>query len=119
MQKQCAALTQRTGMTKHTTGPWAWQEGTPTISCQWNGRYHVIAGVECKTLAWHEDANCAGREAGANARLIAAAPDLLDVLKELAALDFGAPGMNDDERRIDFVARKARAAIAKATGEAK
>ncbi len=47
-----------------------------------------------------------------------AAPELLDALKELAALDFGAPIMNDDDtRRIDFVARRARAAIAKAEGK--
>ena len=97
-------------MTKHTTGPWAWQEGTPTISCQWNGRYHVIAGVECKTLAWHEDANCAGREAGANARLIAAAPDLLDALITLVdCVDVNYKDVTD----------LARAAIAKATGETK
>jgi len=53
-----------------------------------------------------------------NARLIAAAAELLEVLKELAALDFGAQIMNDDDtRRIDFVARRARAAIAKAEGK--
>lgn len=97
-------------MSKHTTGPWAWQEGTPIISCQWNGRYHVIAGVECKTLAWHEDANCAGREAGANARLIAAAPDLLEALQEVEAF----MGADFDDLPS---ASKARAAIAKATGE--
>jgi len=57
-------------------------------------------------------------ETEANARLIAAAPELLEVLKELAALDFGAQIMNDDDtRRIDFVARRARAAIAKAEGK--
>jgi len=50
----------------------------------------------------------------ADASLIAAAPELLEVLKELAALDFGARG---DTRRIDFVARRARAAIAKAEGK--
>ena len=97
-------------MSKHTTGPWAWQEGTPIISCQWNGRYHVIAGVECKTLAWHEDANCAGREAGANARLIAAAPDLLDALITLVDCVDG---------NYKDVTDLARAAIAKATGETK
>jgi len=42
----------------------------------------------------------------ANARLIAAAPDLLDVLEELVA-EFGVCGLTE----------KARAAIAKATGE--
>ena len=43
----------------------------------------------------------------ANARLIAAAPDLLDVLEELVA-EFGVCGLTE----------KARAAIAKATGSA-
>ena len=55
----------------------------------------------------------------ANTQLTDAAPELLEVLKELAALDFGAQIMNDDDtRRIDFAARKARAAIAKAEGKA-
>ncbi len=50
----------------------------------------------------------------ADTQLTDAAPELLEVLKELAALDFGA---HDDTRRIDFVARRARAAIAKAEGK--
>lgn len=87
--------------TKHTPGPWV------KIGKSIGVEYGEIA------TAWDLD----GKQQ-ANALLIAAAPELLDVLKELAALDFGALVMNDDdERRIDFVARKARTAIAKATGE--
>ena len=47
----------------------------------------------------------------ANARLIAAAPDLLEALEMLAAVDFGADGS------VERGALLARIAIAKATGD--
>ena len=47
----------------------------------------------------------------ANANLIAAAPDLLEALEMLAAVDFGADGS------VERGARLARIAIAKATGD--
>ena len=55
--------------------------------------------------------NCGVEELAGNARLIAAAPDLLDALKEI-----------EKYMRADFddmpMSSKARAAISKATGEA-
>ena len=97
-------------MSKHTPGPWKWEEGTPVISRHWNGRDCAVAAVDWRTLVWHEDGNCAGRESGANARLIAAAPDMLETLKRLREMcaDFGAKTACD----------MADAAIAKATKEA-
>ena len=49
----------------------------------------------------------------ADALLIAAAPELLEVLKKLASIDFGSNGWDEF---AENAAREARAAIAKATG---
>jgi hypothetical protein len=54
----------------------------------------------------------AGYEVKANARLIAAAPDLLEALKEMLAYS----GIIE-ERDSNYTTNKARAAIRKATGE--
>jgi hypothetical protein len=64
-------------------------------------------------------AGCYGRsyeENGANARLIAAAPDLLAALKQLVADYEGVPDPTDADGQSVF--DSARAAIAKATGAA-
>ena len=64
-------------MTKHTKGPW-------TVSEQFEGTQVKISGPEgwlCVALAYGDT----NEEAQANARLIAAAPKLLETLKELYA----------------------------------
>ena len=91
---------------QHTPGPWTWKEGQHSITRSWNNKDHQVAFVDYRKLTWHEDSNCAGRESGANARLIAAAPDLLESLQGFIQ-GAEAMGWNTD---------KARAAIAKATG---
>jgi alkylated DNA repair dioxygenase AlkB len=104
-------------MSKHTHGPWHWQEGTPVITRGWNGKQCTVATV-FSNLAWHEDSYCASRESGANARLIAAAPELLDALQDLFGADMEHVLMGDGkDDQIQAIA-KARAAIAKATGAA-
>lgn len=70
-------------MTKHTTAPWNWTEGSPSITRTWDSKACTVATVGSGTLVWHEDYASAAREAGANARLIAAAPELLEALEEL------------------------------------
>jgi len=82
---------------KHTPGPW--KIGTPPP----NGEQTV--GTD-QGLMVAVATTGAGVQTKANASLIAAAPDLLDVLEELVA-EFGVCGLTE----------KARAAIAKATGE--
>lgn len=62
-------------MSNHTPEPWVWKEGTPYIVKEWNGRRVVIARVILPD--WHENSDKASEEAGANARLIVAAPALL------------------------------------------
>ena len=68
-------------MTAHTSGPWFWVEGTDAINRRWNNQDWTVASVGRHRLSWHEDESSEGREAGANAQLIAAAPDLLAALQ--------------------------------------
>ncbi|HZF98292.1 MAG TPA: hypothetical protein VEY92_08630 [Pseudoxanthomonas sp.] len=107
-------------MTKHTPGPWEWV-------CKW-ASYSLVAS-NGQTVA---DDGSAGNEyspsidpgdngeSGANARLIAAAPDLLEALKEaMQSLEYvhrAHPENTGIAKRIEDINR-ARAAIAKATGE--
>lgn len=95
-------------MSKHTPGPWVLRAE------------HWMPSVVIGESVWHA-ATITGRERpgerDANARLIAAAPDLLAALKEMldkgegcAACGSGAPGCGCRYER-------ARAAISKAEGE--
>ncbi len=91
-------------MSKHTPGPWAMPDSEQGriskvgVNGGWDG---MIATADCGDYARSRS------EGFANARLIAAAPDLLEALKD-AVRDSESPGQWLDE---------ARAAIAKATGE--
>ena len=90
---------------KHTPGPWAVYEsmGAETVI----GRIGVKAEVDIAHCN-----NCDTSEARANARLIAAAPDLL------FALDQAVTSMQDSGYPNSHLAvRCARAAIARATGK--
>lgn len=84
---------------KHTPGPWDLLDGD-------NG-YEITSGNII--IAQVTDEPCATQE-DANARLIAAAPDLLEAL-EMA--DAALSGANMDMKAVE---RKTRAAIAKAKG---
>ena len=98
---------------KHTPGPW-WtkREGFSTV--------YVEARIEGGWI--QEVAACGPTEAGqeqqeANARLIAAAPELLEALKEIA--DYWNRGRNDMAMHDAcwHAIHTAEEAIAKATGE--
>lgn len=98
-------------MTGYTPGPWAVKHGKWITAIRGDHEGEIIAGP----TYWMEDAP---EEAAANARLIAASPDLLAALKmlhdniaEYAALNHLGGFDNQDMRN-------ARAAIAKATGAA-
>lgn len=89
--------------TKHTPGPWSLHKRGPAE------RYEVQHGIPgnwspiCVTFC--------GSQQEANARLIAAAPELLDICESiLAEVDY--EGLQLESGR----AAKLRAAIAKATG---
>ena len=84
---------------KHTPGPWRYQRenGSPTTG------QHMIAGANPGYLA--EVRDCGSGDVCANARLIAAAPELLDALQAVVRVA--------DRNTVEF--DMARAAIAKAT----
>ena len=97
-------------MTMHTAGEWV-DRGTNCVGTRWQ----LVASVYPME---HENPE----EHAANMRLIAAAPDLLEALQEMVAGDAEAI---EDAKRLgvpfpdEMLAayHKARAAIARATGE--
>ena len=111
--------------TKHTPGPWRFEPHDPQFS-QWAGNivgsYGRVNGIEnvrtitCQTKYGEPD------EIVANAHLIAAAPDLLEVCAELLAWAASVEG-NTVSPNItlthDSIFTRARAAIAKASPEGK
>lgn len=112
-------------MTKHTPGPWLFRTA-PTSA----GLCHIVSAADWKGAFIYgdgirkgvDDALPKAQELAANARLIAAAPDLLEALQEMVAGDAEAI---EDAKRLgvpfpdEMLAayHKARAAIARATGD--
>lgn len=88
--------------TKHTPGPWSLKDDISLVV----GPSADPAGDPVATIEGHPE------EAFANARLIAAAPDLLAALRALVEYEDDAP---PDGSRGAEVYNQARAAIAKAT----
>ena len=113
-------------MNKHTPGPWIagnGKKGTPAETSV----YAEIKDIQVK-IAWC-DATLGYPHCVANARLIAAAPDLLRALQEIRARLTEHPAYADlteteeddiggDTAELSYLARVARAAIAKAEGSA-
>lgn len=98
-------------MIKHTPGPWAWRKDycgleNPEI------KEFVLAYESYEGMSL-EDYPSTGREE-ANAKLIAAAPDLLDAIKSLVKQMHSPPTGANGYHEIDLSA--AERAIAKATG---
>jgi hypothetical protein len=90
-------------MSKHTPGPWRlWGSADPS---------QVISAADCFV------AQTVGGNDKANARLIAAAPELLEALQDLFGADMEFHLMGDGKEDQIAAIAKARAAIAKATGE--
>ncbi|MCJ9707844.1 hypothetical protein LWS69_02210 [Bordetella hinzii] len=101
--------------TRHTPGPWevAYQDS--------NGQSVIKAEHIEVATCWHHCVGSIEKEMHANARLIAAAPELLDACMAMLEWDD-----REQDHAVDFNARmelcraafnKARAAIAKATEE--
>ena len=89
--------------TKHTQGPWYFDPETDEVTCTWRANKAGIAVVE---TGWAEPLET---EQQANARLIAASPDLLSALQAVADFIGGKP---DAPEPFGMVS----AAIAKALG---
>ena len=93
-------------MSEYTPGPWIYDAGAFYAKCQLNERGMTRESPIAEMLNGRED------DYEANARLIAAAPELLEALEMVRDAD------NDNGRKIPSLARaKIDAAIAKARGE--
>ncbi len=102
-------------MSAHTPGPWQLTVGAGATEIRGTLDPEQHGGVTsprvCRVLRADLNAN-------ANARLIAAAPDLLDALQDLFDADMEHCMMGDGKQdQIEAIA-KARAAVANATGAA-
>src|SRR5690554_6165635 len=98
---------------KFTTGPWMLSGRTVyALNDQGFNRFSALV----------QDAHTSAVELDANARLIAAAPELLEALECALAQCLAWQGEPNDEWSCPIhvaVCKRARAAIAKATGESK
>lgn len=115
---------------QHTPGPWReCRDGDCTCGFIWSadGEIHVatVHGPDALGQDWY-GSDVATTDAPANAHLIAAAPDLLEVAQEAAAMfryyerlhmEKGTVDGDAKARRNAEMAEKCEAAIAKATGE--
>jgi hypothetical protein len=102
-------------MDKHTPGPWGLEE----VWCDTEHINHFVpvAGIEgavtsLLTIVEHNKATFAAIYSDADARLIAAAPDLLEAL-EVLLTSFCDPDCGEYDRKLAI--KDARVAIAKAT----
>ena len=101
---------------KHTPGPWVVGEPHPTNACAYvrDDKGHEVATLYFCSVGgpigddgiWPEHPN-----RDANARLIAAAPDMLEALRSLVRDNAGVT-----HEYLHIIREKARAAIAKAEG---
>jgi hypothetical protein len=107
--------------TKHTPGPWNFQPCDEYANC-----FDVLCEKDYYVATTHDGVR-GDRNADANARLIAAAPDLLKALQwyEAKAVQMGRAAIDQDSKlllglikeiAVEYGAQ-ARAAIAKATGD--
>lgn len=105
--------------TKHTPGPWSIDQNDLALRGQFLDINTDYAGVLVASVV---DLDYDRPECEANARLIAAAPELLESLQEiLDASDAELKGQGSDhDPECPFCSKadKARAVIAKATGQA-
>ena len=114
--------------TAHTPAPWTIDRDTIQGAPELNGEQPHAAEATCVAVVLSRERGSyrhyPKERAAANARLIAAAPDLLAALERLANIaDEGAVMRHETGKPawsfIDEVKQSARAAIAKATGGAK
>ena len=96
--------------TKHTPGPWE-----VVVNPYSTGRYVYSADNRRLAIVNEKDAGLEADESRANARLFAAAPDLLDALELLMDYQNGPP-LPSYGHRWNEAMELARAAIAKAEG---
>jgi hypothetical protein len=96
---------------RHTPGPWR-AEGP-----DWIGDYNVIPPGDGFAVAAVVVNRRPAPEVAANARLIAAAPDLLDLAEQIVELTDGTFHEGDRLRNLERMGREAREAIARIKGD--
>lgn len=101
----------KTEAAKHTPGPWEWRGESSTQVIAWNDD-HSERGVVAQVGT--DGGTFSKSEAQANARLIAASPDLLAALR--AVLDHG-QRLDPHHEDLCNVCGPTRAAIAKVEGK--
>lgn len=100
-------------MTDHTPGPW----GASGVHVRTETHTVAVAVGQTRKAPWDgPDASVDYDQCCANARLIAAAPDLLEALEEVLE-DITHEDHVPGDWSVQVVVRKAREAIAKAKGE--
>ena len=113
-------------MTQHTPGPWKYGPDNRKTMRVFSGSREIV-----RALSTHGNRRLNCVERAANARLISAAPDLLEALEDLLASDLvkwfppwppegivetGAPPWSEELKQRAAPILAARAAIAKARG---
>ena len=91
---------------------WEWQKGRRNWDVATNDDF--LDGC-VTTLTWHRPKGISQREQEANARLIAAAPDLLAALEQIVDLNLGCASL-EEKREADAIFESARQTIDKAKG---
>lgn len=98
---------------KHTPGPW--DLGVNSYNAETRAEGDVLVKKTGKRIAYTGSVHTDREVNKANARLIAAAPELLEALENITA------GLNDEEDTMPLIrgseVKAARKAIAKARGE--
>ena len=95
-------------MSKHTPGPWKYDT---TKLADWYTRI-----THCVSISGESEIRLYGNEAEANARLISAAPELLEALEALVDMPDERSIYDISDKEIDLWV-KAKKVIAKAKGE--
>lgn len=97
-------------MSKHTPGPWAYQEDSDAYT-------HIVRGPGNRFIC--QLAQTTSAEIEANARLIAASPELFRIVERLSLLADGLANSNSSaEEMATRLAEDAKKIVAKATGGA-
>lgn len=92
----------------HTPGPWRVEKGDGALLKDCSGRFRVLVPMKPKPLHGQREEIMVSGLSESNARLIAAAPDLLAALKAM---------VNEVEFHDHHCVETALAAIAKAEGQ--